>query len=164
MKEIDVLRMLLARRENYAISQVAHVKGRMYRLVMNGEYYNAVVLLSSFQFYELRYHIAETVPSLVICQDHNTVLSIPVLSMRAGNLAKAYELPEDIVNIAEQRATKTGSQVLLGQYISGVKSAQSYVNALPVTTRKRYLARAKLLGKRKKGKPVGKKEASDNLV
>jgi len=126
---------------------------------MNGKHYNAVVLVSSFQFYELRYHIATQVPNLVICYEHTTVLPVAVLSLRAGNFAEPYDLPEGITpeNIDEKRLTKTGSQVLLGQYICGVKAAQTYINFdLPPTTRKRYQERAKALGKRRRGKPVGR--------
>jgi hypothetical protein len=156
MTEKDVLRLFLARRENYAASLLSHHRGRIYNIQMNTEHYKAVVLVSSFQFYELRYHIALTVPTLVICYEHTTVLPIPVLSLRAGNFAQPYELPETITDVEAQRFSKTGSQVLLGQYICGVKAAQSLINNyLPPTTRKRYQARAKALARRKRGKPVG---------
>jgi hypothetical protein len=156
MIEKDVLQLFMARRENYDVASIVHQKGRVYRVLMNGEQYNAVILVSSFQFYEKRYHIAKNIPSLVICYEHNTVLPIATLSMRAGNFAKPYELPETIYDIEEQRSTKTGSRVLLGQYICGMKSAHTLINNhLPATTRKRYLARAKELARRKRGKPVG---------
>lgn len=77
---------------------------------MDNKHYNAVVLVSSFQFYELRYHIAEDVPSLVICDEQNTVLPVAVVSLRAGNFAEPYELPEQITDSASQRATRTGSR------------------------------------------------------
>ncbi|GCE26411.1 hypothetical protein KDA_18950 [Dictyobacter alpinus] len=157
MTEKDVLRMALARRENYAItSHITHLKGRVYALDMDGVHYNAVVLITSFQFYEKRYHVAKKVPSLVICYDHDTVLPVAVLSLRAGNFAKPYELPAEITDIEEQRRTKTGSQVLLGMYMCGVKSAQTLINQhLPRTTRKRYRARARALATHTRGKPVG---------
>jgi hypothetical protein len=87
---------------------------------------------------------------------HTTVLPVAVLSLRAGNFARPYELPESIVDVEAQRKSKTGSQVLLGMYLCGMKSAQTLVNtSLPPTTRRRYLARAQALGKRTRGKPVG---------
>jgi len=156
MTEKDVLQLFYARRENYAVSHVAHRRGRLYSVTMNGEHYNAVVLTSSFQFYELRYHIAKNVPTLVICYEHNTVLPVAVLSLRAGNFAEPGDLPEAITDIEAQRFSKTGSQVLLGMYLCGHRWAQTYINeGLPPTSRKRYQARAKELAKRKKGKPVG---------
>lgn len=164
LTETDVLRLFLARRENYAVSHFSHQKGRVYALVMDGDSYTAVVLLSSFQFYEKRYHIANSMPSLVICYEHNTVLPVAVLSLRAGNFAKPYELPAEISDVELQRFSKTGSQVLLGMYICGVKSAQTLINQrLPQTTRKRYLSRAKALAKRKRGKPVGFTSLSPSL-
>jgi hypothetical protein len=156
MTENDVLRLFLARRENYAVTHISHLQGRVYNVVMNSKHYNAVVLASSFEYYEKRYHIAMNVPTLVICYEHTTVLPVAVLSLRAGNFAQPYELPETITDVVAQRSSKIGSQVLLGQYICGVKAAQNVVNNhLPPTTRKRYQERAKALGKRKRGKPVG---------
>ena len=157
MKESDVLRMFLARRENYVVTHISHHQGRVYTVIMDSVRYKAVVLTSSFEFYEKRYHIAMEVPTLVICYEHTTVLPVAVLSLRAGNFAQPYDLPETITDVREQRFTKIGSQVLLGQYICGVKAAQTLINMyLPATTRKRYQERAKSLAKRRRGKPVGR--------
>ncbi len=156
MKETDVLRMFLARRENYAVSHVTYLQGRVYSVTMQGVNYRAVVLCSSFEFFEKRYHIAQEVPNLIICFEHTTVVPVKVLSLRLGNLAQPYELPEAIYDLEQQRKRKLGSQVLLGMYISGIKRAQTLVNALPPTTRKRYLDKVEALGKRKRGKPVGR--------
>ena len=159
MKEIDVLRMLIARADNYGISSVQHMHGRLYSIVMNGEHYTAVVLVHSFAYYEKRYHIAMNKPTLVVCYMHDTVVPIPVLSTRAGNYAKAYELPSEIEDIEAQRWSKLGSQVLLGMYISGVRLAQTIMKELPVSTRNRYLQKVEGLGRRKRGRPVGILEA-----
>lgn len=155
MREIDVFRMFVARTDNYAVSSITFLHGRMYQITMAGEDYTVVVLLSSFEYYEKRYHIARRRPTLVICFEHNTVLPVKVLSMRAGNLAEPYELPQEITSIESQRYSKLGSQVLLGMYISGMKIAQTIINDLPDTTRKRYLRKVEALGKRKRGRPVG---------
>jgi hypothetical protein len=155
LKETDVYQLVLARRDNYAITHMAHQHGRIYTVDMDGKRYRAVVLLSSYDYYEYRYHIASRPPSLVICYEHTTVLPVAVLSIRMGNFAKPYELPETIEDIYTQRRTKIGSQVILGMYISGMQRAQTLVNTeLPPTTRQRYLHRAKALGKRKRGRPV----------
>src|SRR5579859_2182037 len=155
LNELDVLRMLLARRENYAITSVTALQGRLYHVVMRGEPYMAVLLCSSFDFLRKRYHIAKDVPTLVICFEHTTVLPVKVLSLRAGNLAQPYELPEHIHDLESQRKGKIGSQVLLGMYLAGMRSAQQMVNDFPPTTRARYLEKARALGKRARGKPVG---------
>lgn len=156
MKELDVLRLLLARRDNYSIAGIEHFQGRIYTLTMAGEYHRAVVLSRSFEYYERRYHLAEQPPTLIVCFAHDTVVPVTVLSLRAGHLANPYELPAAIRDVASQRFGKVGSQVLIGQYISGVRTAQEYVGQLPDTTRKRYLLRVRELGRRKRGKPVGK--------
>jgi hypothetical protein len=155
MKEIDVLDMFRARVDNYAVSRIKPLRGRLYEVTMNGEYYRAVVLSDSFAFYELRYHLAQQKPTLVICYMHNTVLPIPVLSMRVGNFARAYELPEEIEDIEQQRHSKLGAQVILGMYLSGLRAAQTIVKSLPTSTRDRYLRKAKAFGRRKRGRPVG---------
>ena len=161
MKESDVLRMFLARADNYEVTSIKHSRGRAYSIVMEGKTHNAVVLLNSFQYYELQYHIAKVKPDLVICYRHDTVLPIPVLSMRASNLAKAYELPEEIKDIEEQRHSKTGARVILGMYISGLKRAKDIIHDkdFPKSTRNRYLQKAKDLGKRRRGRPVDTQQA-----
>src|SRR5690349_12416944 len=103
MRETDVLRMFLARAENYEVKSIKHTRGRAYLVEMKGKIHNAVVLLNSFQYYELQYHIAKVKPDLVICYRHDSVLPIPVLSIRVGNYAAAYELPEDIEDVEAQR-------------------------------------------------------------
>jgi hypothetical protein len=155
MKELDVLRMLLARTDNYGISDVQAIRGRLYSLTMNGECYTAVVLVHSFAYYEKRYHISLNKPTLIVCYVHDTVVPIPVLSTRGGNFAKAYELPAEIEDIEAQRSSKTGAHVLLGMYISGVRLAQTIIKELPVSTRNRYLQKVEALGRRKRGRPVG---------
>jgi hypothetical protein len=154
VKESDVLRMFLARADNYNVTAITHTRGRAYSVVMGGKTYNAVLLLHSFQYYELQYHIARHKPDLVICYMHDSVLPIPVLSMRVGNLAEPYDLPEDIEDVKSQRFSRTGSRVLLGMYVSGLRQAQEIIKDLKPTTRKRYLQKAKELGKRKRGRPV----------
>jgi hypothetical protein len=155
MEERDVLHMLLARADNYGISDVQPIRGRLYSVIMNGERYTAVVLVHSFAYYEKRYHISLNKPTLIVCYVHDTVVPIPVLSTRAGNFAQAYELPAEIEDIQTQRSSKIGAQVLLGMYISGVRLAQAIIKELPVSTRNRYLQKVEALGRRKRGRPVG---------
>jgi hypothetical protein len=156
MKELDVVRAVMARADNYAITSIKPTYGRFWSVIMNNEQYNAVVLVHSFEYYERRYHVAKTMkPTLILCFVHDTVVPVPVLSMRAGNFAKAYELPTEIEDIETQRWSKTGAQVLLGMYISGVRLAQTIVKELPPSTRNRYLQRVEDLSKRKRGRPVG---------
>lgn len=150
-----VLNSLIARRENYGVSHISHTTGRYYEIVMCGRRYNAVVLFSSFEFYTRRYHLADIQPNLCVCMVHDSVLPIDVLNMRRSNYAQAYELPEVIENIDQQRKGKVGSQVLLSQYVLGVHTSVDFVEDLPATTRKRYQNKARALDKREKGKPVG---------
>jgi hypothetical protein len=155
MKEADILRMFEARADNYSVTNISHVRGRAYFIIMDGKHYNAVVLFNSFQYYELKYHIARQKPTLIICYQHNTVVPIPVLSLKAGRHAKPYEKPEEITDVAEQRFTKTGCRVLLGMYISGVRYAQDLIKEMKSpTTKARYLQKARDLSTRTRGRPV----------
>jgi hypothetical protein len=157
MTELEVFRLLLARRENYRISEIHHISGRAYSLVMEGRRYNAVILSRSFDFYELRYHLGKKIPDLVICFVHDTVLPITCLSLKAGRIALPHDLPAHITNVEAQRhRSKTGSQVLLGMYLCGMQDAQKIIHHkdFPKTTRKRYLQRAKELSNRRPGRPV----------
>jgi hypothetical protein len=155
MTETDVLYLFLARVDNYGVTNVAHIRGRAYSVTMNGRTYNAVVLPNSFSFYEKRYHLAKSRPDLVICFQHDSCLPVPVLSMKAGRLAQKYDLPSGITDVERQRhRSKVGSRVLLGMYLCGMREAQELVNKFEPTTRKRYMQRAKDLGKRRPGRPV----------
>lgn len=154
MKERDVLTMLLARKDNYGVTDIEHIRGRMYGVTMNGSRYNAVAVVSSFEFYTHRYHVAKHVPTLCICFVHDTVLAVPCLSLAKGNLAQAYDLPEKITDIESQRLTKMGSQVLLGMYIAGMRAAQELIDSLPKSSKIRYLNRAKALAEKPRGRPV----------
>jgi hypothetical protein len=155
MKELDVLRLLLARRENYGITEVTHISGRAYSVTKDGKTYNAVVLSSSFDFYELRYHLAKRVPSLIVCFEHDTVVPITCISLRSGRIALPHDLPKGYSNVEEERhRSKTGSQVLLGMYLCGMRDAMKIVNNLKPRSRRRYLERARDLGRRARGRPV----------
>src|SRR5436853_4655553 len=115
MNETDVFHMLLARRDNYDISEIAHISGRAYSIVMRGKRYNAVVLPTSFDFYQMRYHLARHVPDLVICFTHNTVIDVKCLSLKDGGIAEPCDLPMGITDVMRQRhRSKIGSQCLLG--------------------------------------------------
>lgn len=158
--ENQVLNTLLARRDNYDLTDIAHSTGRYYDVVLKGKRHIAVVLVSSFEFYSKRYHLADILPTLCICMVHDTVLPIDCLSLRQSNHAKPYELPKTVTDVRKQRHGKTGSQVLLGMYILGMRSAQDIIfdKSFPATSRKRYLRKAKVLQRRPRGKPVGHKK------
>jgi hypothetical protein len=155
MKELDVLHAITARADNYAISSMQLLRGRLWSLVMGGEYYHAVVLVHSFDYYQLRYHLAQRRPTLIVCYVHDTVVPLPVLSTRMGNFARAYELPEEIEDIRRQRKSRTGARVFMGMYISGIRLAQEMLKEFPDSTRNRYLRKIEDLGRRTRGKPVG---------
>jgi hypothetical protein len=155
MNENEVFNMFLARRDNYGVSDIQHVAGHKYDITMKGKGYHMVVLPNSFQFYEKRYHIAKTMPSLVICFCHDTVLPVACLSMEDSHLAQPLALPARITSMDKQRhKSKAGSQVVLGGFMAGNREAVELVDSLPERTRRRYHERAKELGKRRRGRPV----------
>ena len=157
MTELDVFRLLLARRANYGIAEIIPVSGRAYSIVMEGKHYNAVVLPNSFSFYELRYHIAKRVPDLIVCFQHDTVIPVTCLSLKSGRIAEPHALPDGYTDPEKQRhRSKIGSQVLLGMYLCGLRDAQKIIHHkdFPARSRRRYIERARQLGRRKPGRPV----------
>jgi hypothetical protein len=164
MNELDIFRLLLARRDNYGITDIQPVSGRAYSIVMRGKMYNTVILPTAFDFYQMRYHLCEKVPTLVICFIHDTVLPIACLSLKGGHIADPHDLPAQIKNVEAQRhRSKVGSQVLLGMYLCGMKDACKMIEKFEPTTRKRYLARARELGKRRPGRPVDTQPAKNKV-
>src|SRR5260370_11206567 len=128
MDSEDVFRLLLARRDNYGVTEIEPMGGRLYLLKIHGKRYCAVILPNSFDFYEKRYHLAKYVPDLVVCFSHDTALAVPCLSLRAGCIAEPYDLPAQIDNVEQQRhRSKFASQVLLGIYLCGMQYAQKLV-------------------------------------
>jgi hypothetical protein len=157
MTELDVLRLLLARRNNYGITEIVHLSGKSYSLTMEGHKYHAIILPNSFDFYEQRYHLGKRLPDLVVCFVHDTVIPVKCISLKAGRIALPLDLPAHIKNVETQRhRSKIGSRCLLGMYLCGMKDAQKIIHHkdFPPTTRKRYLQRARELGKRRRGRPV----------
>jgi uncharacterized protein YqiB (DUF1249 family) len=164
MTELEVFRLLLARRENYGISEIVPISGRTYSLTMKQTAYTAIIVTNSFDFYQLRYHLAKHVPTLIICFSHDSVVPVTCLSLKAGRIALPYDLPAHIRNVEQQRhGSKVGSQVLLGMYLCGMQDAQKLVNKLPDRTRRRYLQRARELSNRKPGRPVNSQRAQSKV-
>ena len=155
MNEQEVLGMLIARKKNYGITEISHVSGRAYSVVMNGRRYNAIIVVAAFEYYEFRYHLAKNVPNLVVCSVHDTVVPVGVLSLKDGRVGNPFDLPAQIRNVVLQRhRSKTGSQCLLGMYLSGMREAPDMIARLPKASKNRYLARARELSKRRPGRPV----------
>lgn len=157
---MQVLNTLLARRDNYGLTDIHHSTGKYYEVILKGRHHIAVVLVTSFDFYLKRYHLADILPTLCICMEHDTVLPIQCLSLKSSNDAKPFDLPISVMDVQKQRHGKTGSQVLLGMYILGMRRAQDILfhKDFPPRTRRRYLHKAKALQKRPRGKPVGHKK------
>lgn len=164
MTELDVLRLLLARRDNYGITDIQPISGRAYSITMNGRMYNTVILPTAFDFYQMRYHLCEKVPSLVVCFEQDAVLPIMCLSLKGGHIAAPHDLPAQIKNVEAQRhRSKAGSQVLLTMYLCGMREAMKIVEKLPPRSRRRYLERARELGKRRPGRPVDTQPAKSKV-
>ncbi len=164
MTELDVLRLLLARRENYNISDIQPISGRAYSVVMGGRTHTAIIVPNAFDFYAMRYHLCEEIPSLVVCFTHDAVLPVTCLALKSGHIGKPHDLPAQIKNVEAQRhKSKTGSQVLLTMYLCGMKDACKIIDKLPPRSRRRYLERARELGKRLPGRPVGTQPAKSKV-
>jgi len=166
MNEMEVFGLLLARRDNYHVDEIHHISGRAYSITIAGRTYRAIIVTRSFDFYEMRYHLGKRVPDLIICYQHDTVVPIAALSLKASRIANPYELPAHITNVEQQRHhSKVGSQVLLGMYLCGMRDAQKIIHHkdFPPRTRRRYLQRARELGRRKPGRPVDTQQSKNKV-
>lgn len=95
---------------------------------MSGQCCSAVVSSSSFAFYEKCYYLIKVVPDLVIYFVHDSVLAVECLSLMSGRIAMPYDLAGGITDVEMQRhRSKTGSQMLLGIYLCGMKDAQAII-------------------------------------
>lgn len=164
MTELDVIRLLLARRDNYGISGIRHIGGRAYSVTMGGRPHTAIIVPSAFDFYAMRYHLCEEIPTMIVCFTHDAVLPVTCLSLKSGHIGKPHDLPAQITDVRTQRhRSKVGSQVLLSMYMCGMKQAMTIIDKLPPRSRRRYLERARELGKRLPGRPVGTQPAKSKV-
>lgn len=162
--ELDVLRLLLARRANYGITDIQFIGGRAYSIVMGGETHMAILVSNAFDYYAMRYHLCEEIPTLVVCYEHDAVVPIECLTLKSGHIGKPHDLPAQIKNVEAQRhRSKPGSQILLTMYLCGMKEAMKIVDKLPPRSRRRYLQRARELGLRQPGRPVSIQPARSKI-
>jgi len=115
-----------------------------FAVTMRGEPYIAHVLVNSFDFYERRLHLRrdERPITLLICDQHDTCVSVHVEALGLGQTRGSYEpyqLPA--VYTPEKRGTALGAKVLLGQLLKGTVHSDEALAHLAPSTRAKYLAR-----------------------
>jgi hypothetical protein len=115
--------------------------------------HTAVILSTSFEYWQHRYHLAKHPPELVICYTHDTCCNVPVLSLHDGYLYAPCQFPSWFSTYAD-RVTRRGKQVFLGALLSGMSSAFAELDRLPRATQYRYHNDLKLLRRKKRGRPV----------
>lgn len=154
LERLPVTQLLLAQASALNIRIEAVGKGRCIGLCIGTEHYHAWLCNRSSDYWTARVSLLDTPGrvNLVVCETHDSVLPIRVLSLDSGTLYGALKPPAWYA--PEKRGTRSGSTVFLGQLLSGVAEAYTTLDTLPESTRYRYLARVKAILRGKRGRPV----------
>jgi len=100
------------------------------------------VLVSSFDFYELRMNIQRYGVALVVVQRHDACVPLWCLELDSGVLYAPASTPTDIARPDDQiqRRNKDEMHLFLSELITGTERAYQELRDMPERTRKRYLA------------------------
>ncbi len=149
-----ILFMLIEQAERLHIQIVSVLKGRCVTLLLEGEHRCAWLCEKSSEYHDHRValHDVGRSLSLVVCMKHDSTLPVEVLSIEEGLRYAPYAPPSWYTQ--EQRRTRKGNSVFLGQLRCGMGEAWDILNTLPRSTRNRYKGRLKKMVKGHRGRPV----------
>ncbi len=112
----------------------------------------ALVLDTSWKFYEYRLSQSRLKFDLLIVQHHNAVVPVPVISLQTG---KEY-LPGADPEIARPHARRPNSeevQLFVSKLLLGAKGSEEELQRMPARTRQRYIQRRDQYLKPRIGRP-----------
>lgn len=121
----------------------------VYSCRVSGYPYVACLLARSSDYWKKRMHLQKTDIKLIIVWEHDSCLSLPVLSLENGRLYQPYTCAVDTT-----KRTKATSKAFLGQLLCGVQSAYDALQVMHYQSRRRYERQLEELAHRKKGRPL----------
>jgi hypothetical protein len=106
-----------------------------------GQQLRAYLLASTFDYYEYRIYKRQLGSSdleLLVVQEHNAIVGMPVLCLRNGTLYPARECPDEPRADAGKR-NQAEVKRLVSRLLVGDPAAHTELATLPLSTQKRYL-------------------------
>jgi hypothetical protein len=114
--------------------------------------YIAMVLPTSFDFYEHRLNKGQRRIDLLIVQRHNAVVPLRVLSLEQVTSYAPLAVPT-IERHTRKRRNHEETMLLVSKLLLNFESAQAELAAMPARTRQRYQQRCTTYLKAKVGRP-----------
>jgi hypothetical protein len=112
----------------------------------------AIVLVNSWDFYEYRLNRGRQRLDLLICQHHNAVVPLPVISLDTGKEYTPGAVPE-IGRAGAKRRNREEVLLLVSKLLLGVEGIEQELAQLPARTRQRYIQRCKQYLAPRQGRP-----------
>jgi len=117
-----------------------------------GEELTAMVLCSTWDFYEYRLNRGRQRLDLLIVQHHNAVVPLPVISLDTSREYTPGAVP-DIGRANAKRPNHEEAMLLVSKLLLGVDGVERELECMPVRTRQRYLQRCKQYLQPRVGRP-----------
>jgi hypothetical protein len=137
----ETLFRLHAKEQGLGISDLERLGDFAYRVTLDGETLNALVLSRSWDYWEYRLSFAAPTVSLVICSQHDSCLPVRVLEVgSSGYCYAARDLPRDAAPPGAKRTCKT-ARVFVGALLSGDQQAFNALAQMHSSSQKRYRRR-----------------------
>jgi hypothetical protein len=118
----------------------------------SGRQYNAVVLPTTFDFYEFRLHIGERNIDMLIVERHNAVVPVHVASLSQITVYEPLAVPV-LQRDNAQRRNSEESNLLLSKLLLNFESAHAELQELTTRTRQRYQRKVEAYLLNKVGRP-----------
>lgn len=148
--EVSVLFLQQAR--SLQVTIVQEVNGYTYTVKVDEITYHACVLSASRDYYDYRLHISGPHITMLIVGEHNTRVSLPVLSLDEGYFYAPTEAP--LWYTPDAQRTLKDAMVVVGGLLSGVEDSYQQLQEMKRSTRYRYLARMRTYLSLKQGRQL----------
>jgi hypothetical protein len=112
----------------------------------------AILLPSTFDYYEFRLNVTKVKYDMLIVARHNAVVPVQVLDLETVYNYAALEAPTLTRPGAKQRS-KEEANLLLSKYILNFESATEELSTMDIRTRQRYVVKRNEYLKARRGRP-----------
>ncbi len=119
---------------------------------LTGSTITAIVLPTSFDFYEYRLHRVSVQTSLLIVQTHNAVVPIDCLELKTGTMYNAGQGP--VIQRDGKRRNQDEKKLLLSHLLLETAHGQEELQAMDTRTRQRYLKAKRQYLTPRQGRPI----------
>ena len=119
----------------------------------NGREYRALILPTTFDYYEYRLNVGKVRVDMLIVERHNAVVPITVTSLQDVTTWEPLAAP-DLGRESRAKNNKDDAHLLLSKYILNFEGAYEELARMNPRSRRRYNQRRAQYLKKKRGRPL----------